>query len=337
MTRPAALPGDIAIIGRIHPEPLISAEVDLQDFAFMPLQVARLRDSELAAEENPEACWYAVLLWAASWHQIPAGSLPDNDTALMRLVGLGRDARTWKKHRAGALRGFVLCSDGRLYHPVVVEKAKEAWHGKLQQRHRIFCAAIRKHNERYPENRLQSPSFDEWEALGRPERVAPIVTQLSRVTDAHVTREKHSKRKGQGQGQGQGQGDSNIDTPDGVLSDGEPPDPGPVQELHLDLQDATPAADPPLTPQDIVETWNDFAPQHGLPLVVGKLSETRRRNCAVRIREHPDRATWAKAFRAIAERPWMHGSNERGWRADFDFLIQAKSFTKLIEDSYGKN
>jgi hypothetical protein len=110
----------------------------------MPLHVARLRDSDLAAEEHPEACWYAVLLWAASWHQIPAGSLPDSDAVLMRLVGLGRDARTWKKHRDGALHGFVKCDDGRLYHDVVAEQVIASWQGKLEQRHRTECARIKK-------------------------------------------------------------------------------------------------------------------------------------------------------------------------------------------------
>ena len=186
------------------PEPLIASEVDLQDFSFMPLQVSRLRDSELAAMEEPEACWYAVLLWAASWHQIPAGSLPDNDTALMRLVGLGRDARTWKKHRAGALRGFVQCSDGRLYHPVVVEQAKEAWQRKLQQNHRTFCSAVRKHNERNPDKRLEIPTFEQWEEYGRPERVTHLVAYLSNATRQNVVCDNGSNRQGQGQGQGQG-------------------------------------------------------------------------------------------------------------------------------------
>ncbi|QHJ01642.1 hypothetical protein GT347_20180 [Xylophilus rhododendri] len=35
--------------------------------------------------------------------------------------------KAWKDVRSGALRGWVLCSDGRLYHPVVSEKALIAW------------------------------------------------------------------------------------------------------------------------------------------------------------------------------------------------------------------
>jgi len=211
------------------PDPLVPAEVDLQDFPFMPLHVARLRDSNLAAEEEPETCWYAVLLWAASWHQIPAGSLPDNDTVLMRLVGLGRDKRTWKKHREGALRGFVLCSDGRLYHPVVAETALESWNSKLRQRHAAFCAAVRQHNKRNPDNCVQSPSFDEWDALGRPSKVADHVTEMSRVTEPEITRDNGSKRREETvKGQGY-----NIEEPKGSsCAQGAPkPDPKPKPKM----------------------------------------------------------------------------------------------------------
>lgn len=127
----------------------------------MPLHVARLRDSDLAAEASPEACWYAVLLWSASWHQIPAGSLPDNETVLVRLCGLGRDAKTFRKHKADAMRGFVLCDDGRLYHPVVAEQALAAWESKRQQRWRSECARIKKANQRNG-TELVSPAYEEF-------------------------------------------------------------------------------------------------------------------------------------------------------------------------------
>ncbi|MDR6850342.1 hypothetical protein [Sphingomonas sp. BE137] len=102
----------------------------------MPLHVARLRDSDLAAEGHPEACWYAVLLWSASWHQVPAGSLPTGEAVLARLCGLGRDLKTFRKHRAAAMRGWIECSDGRLYHPVVAEQVNASWSEKLAYRDR---------------------------------------------------------------------------------------------------------------------------------------------------------------------------------------------------------
>ncbi len=106
--------------------PLVPADVDLRDFPFMPLDVIRLRDSDLAALASAEEFRCAVLLWCASWHQVPAASLPDDDVVLASLAGLGRDIRQWRKLKAAALRGFIKCDDGRLYHPVVAEKAREA-------------------------------------------------------------------------------------------------------------------------------------------------------------------------------------------------------------------
>jgi hypothetical protein len=147
--------------------PLTPADCDLQDFPFMPLHVARLRDSDLAAEEHPEACWYAVMLWSAAWHQLPAGSLPDNETVLARLCGLGRDLKTFRKHRAGAMRGFILCDDGRLYHPTVAEQALAAWESKKQQRWRSECARIKKANQRHG-TALPTPTYEEFIAGASP-------------------------------------------------------------------------------------------------------------------------------------------------------------------------
>lgn len=127
------------------PDPLVPAEVDLRDFPFMPLEVVRLRDSDLAAEDDAEAFKGAVLAWCAAWHQSPAASLPDDDAKLARLLGYGRDTKKWKRaRRNGALRGFVLCSDGRLYHPVVAEKALESWSKKSKQRKQTAAATAAK-------------------------------------------------------------------------------------------------------------------------------------------------------------------------------------------------
>jgi len=113
-------------------KPPIPADVDLQDFAFMPLDVARLWDSDLAMTASGEAFRGAVLLWCKAWHQIPAGSLPNNDLTLMKFAGC--DASTWQRIKADAMHGFILCDDGRFYHPVVCEKAIQAWHERERYR-----------------------------------------------------------------------------------------------------------------------------------------------------------------------------------------------------------
>jgi hypothetical protein len=70
-------------------------------------------------EENAAA----MSLWLESWHQVPAGSLPKNE----RMLGYLAQCRSWGKVRDQVMRGWVLCSDERYYHPVVAEKALESW------------------------------------------------------------------------------------------------------------------------------------------------------------------------------------------------------------------
>lgn len=114
------------------PEPLIPAHVDLRDFPFMPLDVARLRDSSIVDEVDGEEFRAAILLWCAAWHQVPAGSLPDEPRQLAKFAGYGRVVSEWEKVATGAMHGWVKCSDGRWYHPVVCEKAMEAWEKKSE-------------------------------------------------------------------------------------------------------------------------------------------------------------------------------------------------------------
>lgn len=121
-------------------EPLTPADCDLRDFPYMPLDVVRLRDSETAVLASGDAFRAAVLLWCAAWHQVPAASLPNDDRLLANLAGYGRDMRGWKAVRDDALRGFVECSDGRLYHPVIAEKAIEAAAKRKSQRDRTAKA-----------------------------------------------------------------------------------------------------------------------------------------------------------------------------------------------------
>jgi hypothetical protein len=186
------------------PAPLTPPDCDLRDFAFMPLDVVRLRDSDLAVTAEADEFRCAVLLWCASWHQVPAASLPDDDKVLAQYAGYGRVVKEWLKVRDGAMRGWVKCSDGRLYHAVVAEKANEAWTAKLRQRLKTECARIKKHNERHGTS-IQFPEFDAWLSagcpVGQPLPVPSDKSKMSRGQTSDVTGENHSKGQGEGQGQ----------------------------------------------------------------------------------------------------------------------------------------
>lgn len=114
-------------------EPLTPPDCDLRDFAFMPLDTIRLLDSDLYALATGEEFRAALTLWCKAWQQVPAASLPNDDRVLAHLSGAGP---RWKKIKDMALRGFILCSDGRLYHPVVAEKAVSSWAKRQSYRER---------------------------------------------------------------------------------------------------------------------------------------------------------------------------------------------------------
>ena len=94
----------------------------------------------------------------------------------------------------------------------------------------------------------------------------------------------------------------------------------------------SPSDDEPISEKEIIDAWNILATNHGLPKVA-KLTADRKRKLAV-MRKQSTIEELQAALGAISRCKWMHGDNDRGWRADFDFFLQPKSFTKLIEGSY---
>ena len=215
------------------PDPLVPAEVDLRDFAFMPLHVVRLRDSGLTAKASGDEFRAAVLLWCASWHQQPAASLPDDDAEIASLCGYGRAPREWAKIRAGALRGWVKCSDGRLYHTVIAGEAREAWEKKLARRARTEAARKARGQQRQQQSDAPRADSDSAHAQATTEAVTDSVTE--NVTGS----------KGQGQGQGQGQ---KKDPPN-------PPERGDADDREQPAR--------PDYPADFEAVWSDYPPRAG--------------------------------------------------------------------------
>lgn len=131
----------------IRPSPLVPQDVDLRDFQYLLIDVRALRRSRLAALSADE--WMAgFTLMLESWHQVPASSVPNDDRLLARLSGAGR---RWRRVKESALSEFMLCADGRYYHPLVAERALRCWAAKQALRRREI-------------RRLEILS-DEWAAL----------------------------------------------------------------------------------------------------------------------------------------------------------------------------
>lgn len=280
------------------PEPLVPPDCDLRDFAFMPLDVRRLLTSETWLLGTADEKCAALCLWLESWHQVPAGSLPDNERILAHLSQAGAK---WRRVRERALRGWTRCSDGRLYHPVVAEKAREAWGKRLQRRARGMAGALsRWGNDHRASNRTSMP-----EALA----------QASKSDGTSIKQAMLGDGKGEGEGEGNREGNREEPSPNG---------------------DGARARATPREPDDCeiaLRAWNDAAPDLGLRRVQN-FHETRRRHLAARLRECGGLEGWGAVLAKIRGSPFLRGQNDRGWRCDFDWVTNRTNFAKVMEGNY---
>lgn len=134
-----------------RPDPLVPGEVDLRDLDGFMLNVERLLASELVALSTGDEFKAAVMLWSRAWKQMPAGSLPNDERILASFSGAGP---RWKKVRDMALRGFIECSDGRLYHKVLCDDVMRAWAKKQERIEEQNAEADRKRREREDRARM---------------------------------------------------------------------------------------------------------------------------------------------------------------------------------------
>ena len=117
------------------------------------------------------------------------------------------------------------------------------------------------------------------------------------------------------------------------------PDIIPARESQADLASAVGEFEPDrpahFGPDDVQAMWNLAAKQMDLPKAVS-MSDTRRKHAQALIRKH-GRDGFTEAIAAIERSAFLRGENDRGWKADIDFLLQTKSFLKLIEGSYDRS
>ncbi|HFL2774258.1 TPA: DUF1376 domain-containing protein [Pseudomonas aeruginosa] len=206
--------------------PLVPVEVDLRGLPFMPLDVVRLLDSDLFALTSGDEFKAALSLWCKAWLQVPAASLPNDDRVLAHLSGAG--AR-WRKVKDMALRGWQLCSDDRLYHPVIAEKALAAWEERVAYRERRGneTERLRRHREEHKRLREQLrelgftyPHNTSMETLRAALQDAELNIHRGVSSNAPVRVSGPSPetqplrlREGQGEGEGQGQGEGYLKDP----------------------------------------------------------------------------------------------------------------------------
>ena len=281
---------------RFAPSPMVLPEVDLTDFKFMPLEVARLRRSKawLICKRRPELAFYMLNLWTASWHERPAGSLEDDDDVLADAAMCPPER--WAEVKADALRGWVKCSDGRLYHPVVAEKVAESWHGKLLKRWSNECDRIRKENRRREES-----GQDALPLPPKPERNSVSVPMEVHKAANGIPAENALKGRDR-EGTGTGKGESKIDSS---------------------------SVDPEIL--KAFNAWNDAAARHPRWPKAQNLSSVRRTALHARLRDADGLEGFVAAL-GKAEASRFVRDEMTGW--SLDWFLKAGNFAKVREGNY---
>jgi len=82
-----------------------------------------------------------------------------------------------------------------------------------------------------------------------------------------------------------------------------------------------------------VTAWNGLADKHGL-VRVQQLTPARKAKLSARLRDCGGPDPWQAVLDRIGGIPGMLGNNDRKWRVNFDWLLSASNFTKLMEGNY---
>lgn len=85
-----------------------------------------------------------------------------------------------------------------------------------------------------------------------------------------------------------------------------------------------------ITPNGVVELFHSTCTRMRKVIV---FSQKRKTAVRARIREHGVESL-EKVFRAAANSDFMNGKNNRGWVADFDWIINPTNYVKILEGKY---
>jgi uncharacterized protein YdaU (DUF1376 family) len=113
------------------------------------------------------------------------------------------------------------------------------------------------------------------------------------------------------------------------------PSPSPCSSEQVASTNVEVSAEPterPLTKHEVIEAWQTRMVPLGFP-AIRKMNGQRERLLRARLKDST-LDEWLDAMAALERSAFCRGENPRGWRADFDFLLQPKSFTGLLEGKY---
>lgn len=85
-------------------------------------------------------------------------------------------------------------------------------------------------------------------------------------------------------------------------------------------------------PPDLLSLWNDHCSERLTRALT--FGAKRQRAWRVRWLEKPDLYYWVGVVERLSNSPFCCGQNDRGWRADIEFLLKADTHVKVMEGKY---
>jgi uncharacterized phage protein (TIGR02220 family) len=159
--------------------------IDLPDPPYLPdtkdkgwrfeIDLQQVQQSDTWALASAETRPWLLMLWVASWQQVPCGSLPSDDRVIAARIGMTSDAFMASKNVL--MRGWWMASDRRLYHPTITE--------------RVIAMLDRKKAERDRQADYRAKMKSRKNAGSTTESVAPESTVKTSSSDV-VTRDKQA-------------------------------------------------------------------------------------------------------------------------------------------------
>lgn len=159
-----------------------------------------------------------------------------------------------------------------------------------------------------------------------------IDEELAKANAKHERRVEAGKRGGNASAQNK-QTDSNATSNANSFAQASSSEP------QSEKDKSPPSVAPPNKPDDDVREAVRMYAEVALANDTGwpgvqRLTAQRSSACRQRLAEVGGLEGWRSAMERAARSSFLTGGNDKGWRADFDFFCQSKSFTKLMEGSY---
>lgn len=76
----------------------------------------------------------AVYLLMRAWHEVPAGSLPNDSATLAVAAGFGDDRAAWELAAPRVLSGWTYCTDDRFYFLPWADTIRAAWDRRTKRK-----------------------------------------------------------------------------------------------------------------------------------------------------------------------------------------------------------